>query len=109
LSALQNAGENLQARARAFETLRSYMVYFEGSTFRLLRNDDYEEFASFFNEVNAVKGDSMASPHFSKVLERTAQFNIFLEATQKNIENRSELTDASINIERVDALVRQYI
>jgi len=109
LSALQNAGGNLHARARAFETLGNYMVYFEGSTFRLLRHGDYEEFASFFNEVNAVKGDNMASPQFLKMLERAAQFNIFLEATQRNIENRSELTDASINTERVDALVRQYI
>lgn len=109
LSALQNTGENLRARAMASETLRNYMVYFESSTFRLLRHDDYGEFASFFNEMNAARGDELASPHFLKLLKKIAHFNVFLDATLRNIENRSELTAKSINLERVDALVRQYI
>lgn len=35
-----NAGDKL----RFFESMRNYMLYFEGSTFRLLRHDDYEGF-----------------------------------------------------------------
>jgi hypothetical protein len=108
ISALQNTGENIQARAKAFESLRNYMVYFESFAFRLLRHDDYEEFASFFSALNAVKGDIAASPHFFKVMKKIDQFNILLEATLRNIQNRSELTDTPIDREKVDALVRRY-
>lgn len=41
-------------RVKVFESLKSYMLYFESFTFRLLRYDDYEEFILFFNELNSI-------------------------------------------------------
>ena len=108
LSHVQRTRDNVRARIQAFETLRKYMVYFESSAFRLLRHDDYEEFAAFFSEMNAVKKDTLAPPHFLKVQQRMAQFAIFIEATIRSIENRSELTHRPLDKEKVDALVRQH-
>ena len=108
VSELQGSAGNLDKRVRAFETLRNYMGYFESFTFRLLRHDDYEEFELFFNELKELRGKSVLGPEFTKSLKRMAQFKIFLETTLRNIENRSELTDKSIDMERVEALMRQY-
>ncbi len=108
LCALRNAGEKRESRVSAFETLRKYMVYFESFTFSLLRHDDYEEFVSFFNGMNTLKGDVVDLPQFSKLKEKIAQFTVFLETTLRSIENRSELSNTSIDTERVEALVRQY-
>ncbi|HSB30574.1 MAG TPA: hypothetical protein VLD55_03140 [Candidatus Sulfobium mesophilum] len=83
-----NAGDKL----RVFESMRNYMLYFEGSTFRLLRHDDYEEFVMFFKEVRYAGKDAVSDRGFKKQLDTVRQFRIFLRrhygtsATEPNLE-----------------------
>jgi hypothetical protein len=109
ISILEERAGNDPARVRAFESLRNYMLYFESFTFRLLRHDDYEEFAMFFNEINTAKGEAVAGAEFPKLLERIRHFKIYLETTLRHIGNRSELNDKDIDMERVENLIRQYL
>jgi hypothetical protein len=96
-------------RLRLFESLRNYMLYFESFTFRLLRHDDYEEFAVFFHELNSVKRDTAAGQGFAKVLEKVRHFKIFLETTLRHIGNRAELTDKPLDTARIESLINQYL
>jgi hypothetical protein len=94
---------------RTFESLKNYMLYFESFTFRLLRHDDYEEFAIFFQVIYSVKRDAVRDDGFRKIVEKIAYFRIYLEATLRHIENRSELADKKLDMERVENLLRQYL
>jgi hypothetical protein len=96
-------------RLALFESLRNYMLYFESFTFRLLRHDDYEEFAVFFQELTSVKRDTVAGQKFSKVLEKVGHFKIFLETTLRHIGNRAELTDKPLDQGRIESLINQYL
>lgn len=96
-------------RVRAFESLKNYMVYFESFTFRLLRHDDYEEFARFFSDMAAVRPEAFSGEGDRTVMDKIAYFNIYLETTLRHIENRSELGGKGIDRERVENLLGQYL
>ena len=86
------------------KSMKGFMRYFENTTFKLLRYDDYDEFAYFFNDVFSSSESEM-----NKILERTGGFRIFLETTLRSIENRSELKDAPVDIGRVEETVKKYL
>jgi hypothetical protein len=109
ISILEERAGNVRERLKVFESLRNYMLYFESFTFRLLRHDDYEEFSMFFNEINAAGKEVVGGSEFRKLLERVRYFKIYLETTLRHIGNRSELSDKSIDMERVKSLLRQYL
>ena len=94
---------------RVFESLRSYMVYFESFTFRLLRYDDYEEFVQFFNEMITVRKEKLSAESFGRLTQKTAHFRIYLETTLRHIEQRAELNGKSLDMERVESLMKQYL
>ncbi len=96
-------------RLKVFESLRNYMLYFESFTFRLLRHDDYEEFVKFFNELNSINKNALLGPEFRKIIEKIDYFRIYLEATLRHISNRSELDGRSVDMERVESFIRQYL
>lgn len=96
-------------RVRAFESLKSYMVYFESFTFRLLRHDDYEEFARFFSDMHAVRKETLAGEGSRKIMDKITYFKIYLETTLRHIENRAELNGKEIDMERVENLLGQYL
>lgn len=108
ISLLEDAAAEPEKRARVFDSLRSYMLYFESFTFRLLRYDDYEEFAQFFGELNTVRRETILSTEFHKILEKALHFKIFLETTLRHLANRSELSGKDIEMERVNSLMSQY-
>jgi hypothetical protein len=85
------------------DAMKKFMRYFESSTFKLLRYDDYDEFVHFFISIFSFQG-----PDLNKILENIRRFKIFLETTLRNIANREELRDAPVNINRVEEIVRQY-
>ncbi len=103
------AAEDPAARLKSFESLRNYMLYFESFTFRLLRHDDYEDFALFFHDLNTIKREMIASNAFPKILDKIKQFKIFLETTLRHIGNRSELADKQLDMVRVETLMSQYL
>ncbi len=109
LGLLEQKETNVREWGRVFESLRSYMLYFESFTFRLLRHDDYEEFAHFFNEMNGLKRDAAGGSGFRKVMERVRHFKIYVETTLRHIENRSELNGKELDLKRVEDLMGQYI
>ncbi|MDA8077729.1 MAG: hypothetical protein M0Z79_02210 [Nitrospiraceae bacterium] len=109
LGLLEKKETSLREWGRVFESLRSYMLYFESFTFRLLRHDDYEEFAHFFNEMNGVKRDAAGGGDFRKIMERVRHFKIYVETTLRHIENRSELNGKELDLKRVEDLMGQYI
>lgn len=100
-----NAGDKL----RVFESMRNYMLYFEGSTFRLLRHDDYEGFVMFFKEVRYAGKDAVSDRGFKKQLDTVRQFRIFLETTLRHIGNRAELRDKEVDAPRLDSLIGQHM
>ncbi|MEW6109123.1 MAG: hypothetical protein AB1632_08195 [Nitrospirota bacterium] len=109
ITILESKAGNSRERLKVFSSLKNYMLYFESFTFRLLRYEDYEEFLLFFNELNSVKKDVITGAGFHKVLERIIHFKIYLETTLRHIANRSELNNKSLDLERVEALLKQYL
>lgn len=97
-----------QKRVKVFESLKNYMAYFESFTFKLLRHDDFEDFASFFNDCNSLGKDAVFGPAYPQTLKKANNFNIFLQTVLLNLENRFELKEKSMDMERIDALIRQY-
>lgn len=109
VSMIESSAGNISQRTMAFESLRDYMVYFEGFTFRLLRYDDYEAFASFFQEIGSLPEDVAGGPGFYRVLERVSQFKVLLGLMLRNIENRADLSGKSFDNERIESMIRQYL
>jgi hypothetical protein len=93
-----------EERSVIFESLKNFMLYFESFTFKLLRYDDYDEFASFFNDIFSFK-----EPEFNKMFEKIHNFNIFLETTLRHISNRAELRDKPVDINKAEELLKQYL
>jgi hypothetical protein len=91
-----------------FESLRNYMLYFENFTFRLLRYDDYEEFASFFHDLGVINKE-MVEQHFFQKLDSVNHFRIFLETTLRHIGNRSELIDKPVDEAKIEKMTAQYL
>jgi hypothetical protein len=87
-----------------FEYLKNFMRYFESFTFKLLRYDDYEEFASFFTVVFSLKDSE-----YNKILEKIHNFKIFLETTLRHISDRAELKDNPLDIIQAEELLKQYL
>jgi hypothetical protein len=98
-----------QNRLKVFESLKSYMVYFESFTSRLLRYEDYEEFVLFFSELNSIKKETIMGPGISKIMEKMMHFKIFLETTLRHIENRAELANTDVDTDRIRDLINQYL
>jgi hypothetical protein len=93
-----------EERSVIFESLKNFMRYFESFTFKLLRYDDYDEFASFFNDIFSFK-----EPEFNKIFEKIHNFNIFLETTLRHISIRAELRDKPMDINKTEKLLEQYL
>jgi hypothetical protein len=96
-------------RQKTFVSLKNFMLYFESFTFRFLRHDDYEEFSLFFNEIHAVNEETVRGSDFHNVFERIRQFKIYLETTLRHIAHRAELSGKSIDTQRVESLINQYL
>jgi len=101
---LEEKADPDEKRSAVLESLKNFMLYFESFTFKLLRYDDYDEFASFFNDIFSFK-----EAEFNKILEKIHNFNIFLETTLRHISNRAELKDKPIDINKAEELVKQYL
>ena len=93
-----------EKRSDVFESTKNFMLYFESLTFKLLRYDDYDEFASFFNDIFSFKESD-----YNKILEKIHNFNIFLETTLRHIDNRAELRDKPMDIKKIEEIVNQYL
>jgi len=96
-------------RGKVFESLRSYMVYFESFTFRMLRHDDYEEFERFFTMLNGMESGLVQGQGFEKIVEMIRQFRVFLETVLIQIGNRAELRDHPLDGRAVEELVRKHL
>jgi hypothetical protein len=103
-----SAGKGEQ-RLRFFESLRSYMVYFEGFTFNMLRFDDYEEFRLFFDEFRDLDIELIRGEGFEKILDRLRHFGVFLSTTLGEIGNRAELRDRPLDLRSVEDHLRKYL
>ncbi len=93
-----------EVRKDVLKSVKDYMHYFEHTTFKLLRYDDFDEFAYFFDDMFSFQESEM-----HKILENTRGFKIFLETTLRNIANRAELSEETVDIDRVEEIVKQYL
>ncbi|MDA8169913.1 MAG: hypothetical protein M0Z59_09515 [Nitrospiraceae bacterium] len=107
LALFEKKGAQHQERHLLVQALQNYMQYFESFTFRLLRYEDYEEFASFFLEINRLA--RKPEKGFERLFDKCMQFKIYLETTLRHIENRAELQGRPLDAERVDAVIKQYL
>ncbi len=87
-----------------FKGMKNYMKDFQNSTFNLLRYDDYNEFDSFFNRIINLQWTEQ-----EKILKTAKSFKIYLETTLRNIANRSELKNISVDIDKIEANLKKYI
>ncbi len=101
--------ERAKDPAKLFESLKSYMLYFESFTFRLLRYEDYEEFVSFFREVLSFKKEQIMAGDIKGLMEKMHNFEIFLETTLRQIANRTEIKDKPVDTGRVEKIMSQYL
>lgn len=86
-------------------TLINYMDYYENFTFKLLRFDDYEQFSNMFTKIRTAyqRGDR------DKLAEACHEFNIFLDTTLRQIDNRADLKGRRLDKARAEDIVRQYL
>jgi len=91
-------------RADTFKALKNFMFYFESFTFKLLRYDDYDEFAFFFQDFLSLNQTDLG-----KIQDRIHNFCIFLETTLRHLSNRAEFSGKPLNIERAEKIFRQYL
>ena len=94
---------------RTFDALRSYMLYFQSFTFKLLRHDDYEEFVTFFYTVLSLSKDDVSNKGWDKLLDKIGQFKIFVETCLRQISHRADLVDIPVDMMRVENSISQYI
>ncbi len=106
---LESIFDKKEIRLKVFDSLRSYMLYFESFTFRLLRYDDYEEFARFFNEFFSITPETISGDASHKILEKLHRFKIFLETTLRLISQRTELRDKPIDKKKAEEILRQFL
>jgi hypothetical protein len=86
--------------------LMNYMEYFENFTFKLLRYDDYEQFSGLFNTIrNQFKSDT----DLRKVSESCHQFNIYLDTTLGQINQRADLHNKPMDTEKANEIAKQYL
>lgn len=104
LALLEEQAVSPGERNSIFKSLKNFMFYFESFTFKLLRYDDYDEFASFFHYILSLKQFD-----FDKIQDKVHNFNIFLETTLRHLSNRAEFRGKPINIDRAEKLFRQYV
>jgi len=110
LSLFERNMDEPQKRKSFFDSLKNYMMYFESFTFRLLRYDDYEEFVKFFRSfMSEMMVDELSERDLVRLSDKVHNFKIFLDATLGHVNNRTELRDHQIDIEKIEQLLRQYI
>jgi len=113
ISLFERKGRSPKERRMLVGALQNYMRYFESFTFRLLRYEDYEEFASFFSEI----GELLKRPErtfekggeLEKAFEKSAQFKIYLETALRHVANRAELREKPLLAHKVDERIKQYL
>ena len=95
-----------EKRTGVLTMLMNYMEYFENFTFKLLRYDDYEQFSEMFNTVRSQfhKGDGL-----KKVADTCHQFSIYLDATLGHINQRADLHNRKLDVEKVNDIAKQYL
>lgn len=104
LALLEEKADLQEEGSDIFASMKTYMRYFENFTFKLLRSDDYDEFASFFNGIFFMKEFELKN-----CLEKIHNFKIFLETTLRHIDNRDELKDKPIDTDKAEELLKQYL
>ncbi len=102
---LEESAEDPVESAKMLRSLKICMEYFEKTTFKLLRYDDYDEFQNFFVEAMSYEMDE----DFKKFITRCQYFIVFLDTTLRHIENRAELKDAPLDVNRAEDVLRQFI
>jgi len=109
INILEGVFQKEKARLKIFDALKSYMLYFESFTFRLLRYDDYEEFAKFFEEFLSILPEQLSPSEAQKLYEKIHRFKIFLETTLRLISQRTELRDRPIDKKRAEDVLAQFL
>ena len=87
-------------------TLENVMKHFEAETFRLLRYDYLKEIATYFGDLRTLSGRATEKAKFA---EKCHQLSILAGTTIGQVNNRAELLDRPFNLEKAEAVVRQYI
>ncbi len=98
-----------EKKARIFDAMRNFMLYFQSFTFKLLRYDDYEEFVSFFSKMLAFNKNEIRGRGLDKLSDKTKQFRIFIETCLRQISNRAELTGVPVDMNRIENSLNQYL
>lgn len=109
LDGLEKEKSDVKKRTEMLMSLRNFMSYFESFTFRLLRHDDYEEFASFFEDIEKFIPEKITAEEFKRASAMCQHFKIFLEATLGHIENRAELQGRPLDMKKAEMLLIQYL
>lgn len=93
-------------RSGVLTMLMNYMEYFENFTFKLLRYDDFEQFSGLFNKIRSQfqRGEDL-----KKVLDTCHQFSIYLDTTLGHINQRADLHNRKLDVEKANEIAKQYL
>jgi hypothetical protein len=105
LMLLEESVDDPKEKIHMLRSLKICMEYFEKTTFKLLRYDDYDEFQNFFVEALSYE----MNEDFKKFITRCQYFIVFLDTTLRHIENRAELKDMPLDTGKAEDVVRQFV
>lgn len=105
---LLEGSKSRKERQRVLDAMINYMLYFQSFTFRLLRYEDYEGFAAFFDKVLSI-GRDLKKKNMQDFFEEVHRFKIFVETCIRQISNRAELSNSQPDMEKIENSIRQYL
>lgn len=106
LSVVQSEDAPQARKAEARRALSEVMKYFEVNTFKLLRYDDLQDIMTFFQDLRTL---SETEPEGLKLMEKCHLLAILASTTIGQVNNRAELVGRPLNLEKAQAVVRQYM
>lgn len=97
-----------EERQKIMDAMTNYMLYFQSFTFRLLRYEDYEEFAAFFDKFLSF-GREIIGKDIQGLLNEVHKFRIFVGTCIRQISNRAELLNIPPDMDKINNSIRQYL
>jgi len=94
-----------------FSALNDFILYFRNLTFKSVRYSDHEEFVNFFDWISKITSNELLESIIlqAEMKKRLHSFKIFLETTKSQVENRAELHNVSLDKEKAEIILNQFI
>lgn len=96
-------------RQHVWASLRTFILYFESATSKLIRYNDYDEFSAYLNRVLTITKKDEAAGVNEKIMEEIRHFSIFIETYLKQLSQRAELAYMAVDLKKLENRMKQYL